>query len=125
MNINELKFAVLAATMALAATGATLVAATPAFGHDLVVNGAPTARVAYADLDLRSQAGVARLEGRVRAAADRLCVGIGIETLAARLDGLTCRNAAIAAAAPQVRHAIEKYAIAQAASGGAITLTVR
>jgi UrcA family protein len=124
MNINELKFAALAAAMALAVTGATIAATTPAFGRDLVVSGAPTARVAYADLDLRSQAGVDRLEGRVRAAADRLCVGIGIETLAARLDGLTCRNAAIEAAAPQVRRAIEKQAFAQAASGGAITLTL-
>ena len=122
MSISELKFAALAAAMALAVTGATIAAATPAFGRDLVVDGRSAVRVTYADLDLRSPAGIARLEGRIRAAADRLCVGIGIETLAARLDGLTCRDSTIAAAAPQVRHAIEKYAAARAASGGAITL---
>jgi UrcA family protein len=124
MNITDLKFAALAAVMAAAVTGATLVAASPAFGAELVVN-APTARVSYADLDLASRAGVHKLVRRVDAAADRLCTGIGIETLADRLDGARCRAATIAAAVPQVRHAVEKYAIAQAARGGAITLTLR
>jgi UrcA family protein len=126
MNITDLKFAALATAMALAVTGATVAAITPAFGADLVVSGntAPTARVSYADLDLRRAAGVAKLDQRVAAAADRLCVGIGIETLAARVDGLQCRDATIAAAAPQVRHAIER-ATAQASAGGAITLTLR
>lgn len=124
MTVNDLKFAALAAVMAVAVTGATLVAATPAFGADLVVN-APTARVSYADLDLSSRAGVTKLVRRVTTAAERLCVGIGIETLASRLDGLTCRRATIDAAAPQVRRAIEKYAVAQAAGGRAITLTLR
>jgi UrcA family protein len=126
MNINELKFAALAVVMAAAVTGATLVAASPAFGAELVVNGAaPTARVSYADLDLASQAGVAKLERRVSAAADRLCVGIGIETLTARLAGQTCRDAAIASAAPQIQRAVAKYATAQAAGGQAITLMLR
>ena len=125
MNVTDLKFAALAAVMAVAVTGATLVAASPAFGADLVTRAAPTARVSYADLDLASRAGVTKLEHRVGAAADRLCLGIGVEQLAARLDELKCRQDAIAAAAPQVRHAIEKYATAQAARGGAITLTLR
>ena len=124
MNITELKFAALAAVMAAAVTGATLVAASPAFGADLVVN-APSARVSYADLDLASRAGVQKLERRVDAAAERLCVGIGVEALADRLAGAKCRDATIAAAAPQIRHAVEKFATAQAARGGAITLTLR
>lgn len=126
MTITEIKFAALATAMALAVTGATLVAAAPAFGAELVVNGntAPTARVSYADLDLRRAAGVAKLERRVAAAADSLCVGIGVQTLAARLEGAKCRDATIAAAAPQVRHAVEA-ATAQASAGGAITLTLR
>jgi UrcA family protein len=127
MNILDLKFAALATAMALAATGATVAAVTPAFGAEMVVNGnaAPTARVAYADLDLHSKAGLARLDGRIRAAADRLCTGIGIEALAARLDALTCRDDAIAAAAPQVERAIARSGIVQTAGGPAITLTVR
>jgi UrcA family protein len=126
MNITELKFAALAAVMAAALTGATLVAATPAFGAELVVNGAaPTARVSYADLDLASPVGVAKLERRVSASADRLCIGIGIETLTARLAGRDCRDAALASAAPQVQRAVARYATAQAVGGRAITLTLR
>lgn len=127
MNITDLKFAALATAMALAVTGATVAATTPAFGAEMVVKGsnAPTARVSYADLDLRHQAGVARLERRVAAAADRLCIGVGIETLAARVDGFKCRDAAITAAAPQVRRAVERAQTAQASAGGAITLTLR
>lgn len=126
MTRTDFKFAALAAAMALAVTGATIAATTPAFGADLVVNGsaAATARVGYADLDLRSPAGITRLERRVAAAADRLCVGIGIETLADRLDGSRCREATIAAAEPQVRHAVERVGMAQASSGRAITLTL-
>ena len=126
MNITDIKFAALATAMALAVTGATVAATTPAFGAELVVNGstAPTARVHYADLDLRRAAGVAKLEQRIEAAADRLCIGTGVETLSARLDGFKCRDATIAAAAPQVRHAIQT-ATAQASAGGAITLTLR
>jgi UrcA family protein len=125
MTRTDFKFAALAAVMALAVTGATFAAATPAFGADLVVNGTiPTARVHYADLDLRSPAGVAKFEQRVAAAADRLCIGTGVETLAARLDGMQCRDATIAAAIPQVRGAIERASTAQASASRAITLTL-
>ncbi|HEX5181786.1 MAG TPA: UrcA family protein [Allosphingosinicella sp.] len=123
MTRTDFKFAALAAAMALAVTGATIVATSPVSAAELVVNGnAPTARVSYADLDLGSPAGVAKLERRVAAAADRLCIGIGEEVLAARLDGFRCRNAAIAAAEPQVRRAVERTA--QASAGRAITLTL-
>lgn len=125
MTRTDFKFAVLASMMALAITGATFAAATPASSAELVVNGAvPTARVHYADLDLHSPAGVTRLERRVAAAADRLCIGIGVETLAARLDGMNCRDATIAAAAPQVRSAIERASMAQASASRAIILTL-
>jgi UrcA family protein len=126
MTRSNHRFAAFAAAMALAVTGATLAAATPVFAADVVVSGttAPTARVDYADLDLRSPAGVARLEHRVADAADRFCVGIGVETLAARLDGSRCRDATIAAAQPQIHRAIERVSTAQASPGRAITLTL-
>jgi UrcA family protein len=126
MTRIEFKLAALAAAMALAVTGGTLAAITPAFGAGLVVSATnvPTARIGYADLDLRSRAGVVKLERRVSAAADRLCVGIGIETLAARLDGFKCHKAAIEMAVPQVRRAVERAGTEQAANGGAITLTL-
>ena len=126
MTRTDFKFAALAVVMAVAVTGATFAVTTPAFGAELVVSGtnAPTARVRYADLDLRNPAGVARLERRVSAAADRLCIGIGVETLATRLDESACRDATIAAAAPQVRSAVERAATAQASASRAITLTL-
>jgi UrcA family protein len=115
----NLKFAFLAAAAAIAVTGATL-AATSAFAADarphLVVQGQgpAAARIAYADLNLASPAGIARLNARVRGAAERLCVGAGVETLGTRLDGLACRDKTIAAAAPQVQRAIGRYAAAVA-----------
>lgn len=126
MTRTDFKFAALAAIMALAVTGATLATTTPASGAELVVNGTtvPTARVGYADLDLRSPDGVARLERRIAAAADRLCIGVGEEALADRLAGFQCRDAAIADAAPQVRRAIDRISTAQASPGRAITLTL-
>jgi UrcA family protein len=126
MTRTDFKFAALAAIMALAVTGATFAATSPASGAELVVNGTnvPTVRVGYADLDLRSTAGVARLERRVAAAADKLCIGVGEEALADRLAGFRCRDATIAAARPQVRRAIDRVSMAQASPGRAITLTL-
>jgi UrcA family protein len=103
------RFAALALAASFAVTGATLASTgAPAYAADLVVSGAPTARVAYDDLNLRSPAGVKRLEHRVRAAAEHLCVVRGEGALRARLDALACRDSAVAAAAPQVRRAIDR-----------------
>lgn len=125
MNLTSLKFAALATVMALAVTGATITAVTPAFGADLVVTGTPpTARVGFADLNLRSEAGVAALKQRVHAAADRLCLSIGVEPLQTRMQTLTCRDGAIASAAPQVRQAIARAAASQPAGNEAVTLTL-
>ncbi len=126
MTRTDFKFAALAAIMALAVTGATLAATTPASGAELVVNGTyvPIVRVGYADLDLRNTAGVAKLQRRVAAAANKLCVGVGEEALADRIAGFQCRDETIAAAQPQVRRAIDRVAMAQASTGRAITLTL-
>ena len=108
MNRLYPRFAALAFAASLAVTGGTLAATgAPAAAADLVVTGstAPTARVSFDDLNLRSEAGLKRLDARIRAAADRLCIGTGTETLQARLEGLACRDAAIASAAPQIQRA--------------------
>lgn len=111
MNMAGLKLTFLAAATALA-IGAAIAATSPAFSRGLVVQGvpAPSARVAYSDLNLSSPAGVARLEGRIHAAADRLCITGGVETLHDKLDALACRDKAIAAADLQVRRAIDLFA---------------
>jgi UrcA family protein len=103
------RFAALALIASFAVTGATLASTgAPAFAADVVVSAPPSARVAYDDLNLRSPAGVKRLEHRVRAAAQHLCVVRGEGALRARLDALACRDAAVAVAAPQVRRAVAR-----------------
>jgi UrcA family protein len=118
MHSLNLKFAGLGALAALAvATGTLAATSAPLHAAELVVTAkAPQARIAYGDLNLRSEAGVARLEARVRAAADRLCTGIGIEALAARVAEGRCRTATVAAAAPQVKKAIDSFASRYAAA---------
>jgi UrcA family protein len=107
------RFAALALAAAFAVTGATLASTgAPAYASDLVVSGAPTARVDYDDLNLRTEAGLKRLDTRIRSAAERLCVGRGVETLQVRLEGLACRDAAVAAAAPQVRRVVAGFGTA-------------
>ena len=108
MNRLYPRFAALALAASLAVTGGTLTATgAPAVAAELVVTGnpAPSARVSHADLNLRSEAGLKRLEARVRAAAAKLCIGTGTETLQSRLEGLACRDSVIAAAAPQIARA--------------------
>jgi UrcA family protein len=111
MNRLYPRFAILAFAASLAVTGGTLTATgAPAAAAELVVTGksVSAAQVAYDDLDLKNAAGLKRLDARVRAAAERLCIGAGTQTLQDRLEGLACRDAAIAAAAPQIRRAAAK-----------------
>jgi UrcA family protein len=113
------RFAALALVASFAVTGATLASTgAPASAAGRVVGGAPAARIAYDDLNLRSPAGVKRLEHRVRAAAEHLCVVRGEGALRARLDALACRDAAIAAAAPQVRRAVARAGAASSLAFG-------
>ncbi|HEX2763338.1 MAG TPA: UrcA family protein [Allosphingosinicella sp.] len=112
------RFAALALAAAFAVSGGTLAAfAAPAAAADIVVTGspAPTAKVAYDDLDLGSAAGLNRLNARIRAAADRLCSDPGVKGLEAQLQAAACRDATIAAAAPQVARAIAQSGFASAA----------
>jgi UrcA family protein len=106
----NLKFAGLALAAALAtsaatlvATGAPAVAATP-----IVVEGtqAPVARVAYDDVNLRSAAGVRKLQARVRRAAEQLCLEPNAKSLQVIADGKACVRVATEQAAPQIERAI-------------------
>jgi len=104
------RFAALALAAAFAVSGATLAATgAPAQAADLSAARAPTAHVRYADLNLRSAEGLRRLQARVRTAAERLCPGSRATALGERREGLVCRDAAIAGAAPQVRRAVAEY----------------
>jgi UrcA family protein len=85
----------------------TLAAAAPA-APPIVVEGQqqPTATVSYADLDLGSAAGRARLDNRIRQAAKRLCIDDRVRDLADRLDQKSCLSFAVASARPQIEQAI-------------------
>ena len=112
MNTLNLKFAALGALAAIAVTTGTLAAtAAPLRAAELVVTArTPQARIAYDDLNLASQAGLARLEARVRAATERLCSVQGVSDLHTQAAARECRSEATAQAAAQVGRAIELFA---------------
>ncbi len=120
ITIN-VKFAGLAFAAALATSAAALVAtgAPAAAATPIVVEATqvPTARVAHDDLNLRTAAGVRRLQARVRRAAEQLCVEPNSKSLQVVADGKACVRVAIDQAAPQVDKAIGIQA-AQIGAGG-------
>jgi UrcA family protein len=121
MIVHKLKFAALAVAAALATTGGGIAAlGAPAFAAEIKGPATVVATVRYDDLNLRTGAGVDRLNARIRAAADRLCIEPGVKGLDAGLAGIECRDALIAAAAPKVRAAVAGKASEYAAS--AVTL---
>jgi UrcA family protein len=120
ITIN-LKFAGLAFAVALATSAATLVAtgAPAAAATPIVVEATqvPTARVGHEDLNLRTAAGVRRLQARVRRAAEQLCLEPNSKSLQVVADGKACVRVAIEQASPQVDQAIGIQA-AQIGAGG-------
>jgi UrcA family protein len=117
MNIARLRLALSTIAAAALALGTAVAATSPVLARE-PGPAAPAARVVYADLNLGTAAGIARLNARVRAAAERLCATGGIETLDTRLDILACRGRTIAAAAPKVRRAIDRFAAERKVSEG-------
>jgi UrcA family protein len=87
-------------------------AASAASANPIVVSAAspPTAHVAYSDLDLASSAGQARLEGRIRAAAESLCVTRGEEALEDLLADRSCYRAAVASGLQQMDRLVQQQA---------------
>jgi UrcA family protein len=88
----NLKTRSIAGTFAIAATMITVAAATPLRAET------PSARVAYGDLDLGTQAGVSALNSRIRRAADRVCS----DNRGNPIEEARCRSQAIASANSQV-----------------------
>lgn len=85
---------------------ALLLAAAPATVSAQEAPQTASIRVGYADLDLGSSAGIAKLDARLALAADKLCKrGITPELAQARA-AYRCRVAALAAAEDQRRLAI-------------------
>jgi UrcA family protein len=103
----------------------------PALAMAASLIGAPTPEVpesqlvTYADLNLHSAQGKARLEQRVRAAADRLCRENDRATPDGGYLNTKCFQAAVADGAQQMQLAVARIENRQASSGSAIKLSRR
>jgi UrcA family protein len=75
--------------------------AAPALAED-----APQLRVSYADLDLSTREGAARLERRVAAAAKVVCGVADTRDIAMQTKTRACRKAALASAQAPMRQAV-------------------
>lgn len=114
MNALHGKLAGLAFAAALATSGLTLVAlGAPAYAAAPAAY--PTVTVAHADLNLGSEAGVRKLEARVRHAAQQLCLTPGVKTPKLYSAERNCVKQTIANAAPQVREAVARQGATRSA----------
>lgn len=101
-------------------------ASVPAFGQPpIIVEGLPTAIVSYADLDLSNPAGQQALNGRVRRAAEQLCVDNRVRDLARTQTGRACLSFALNHAQGQVQQAIADFGNQQFAARQTITVAGR
>ena len=110
----------------LAFIGAVASGARPAAAEIITVTGdAPTARVSYADLNLQSESGRARLQQRIRGAAADLCLEDNIGTLDARLARRACFTAAVSDRYRQLDELVTTHVSGTAAASVAITIPAR
>ncbi|MEA3060671.1 MAG: hypothetical protein QOJ94_452 [Sphingomonadales bacterium] len=72
----------------------------------ITVEGAPSARVSYAELNLFSPKGRDVLNGRIHRAAERLCTDDRVRDLRREMAGRDCIAAAVASAQPQIERAL-------------------
>jgi len=121
-------FKIGAATLAIAIASLGLPATLQAAEKPLLVEGqsdVPTVHVSYADLNLASQAGVDRLEARVRRAATRLCIDPGYQPLGLAMAGMRCKAEAIEGASGQIEVAVARFQSAGYAARSRIAVAVR
>ena len=96
----------------------------------LIVEGVieqPVIYVSYADLNLANEAGVARLNRRVRTAATRLCMQNGFQGVTQEMRDHACRADALTNARRQIDIAVANFGKSQyaAASGKTIAVALR
>ena len=75
----------------------------------------PVAHVSYADLNLASSEGRARLEGRISAASEDLCTATADRTVEEHLSARTCYEDAVASGLRQMNGAVQQQASASSA----------
>jgi UrcA family protein len=86
----------------IAAAAALLSTTASAHVSGMFVQGAPTARVNYADINLQTVAGRDRLTRRIRSAASLLCNEATVEPLEMRMERIECYRFAVASGTAQV-----------------------
>lgn len=115
--MNRMKIG--AAGLAAAMT-ALIIPATAHAGEQPVVVEAvldrPVVYVSYADLNLSEQAGLERLNRRVRAAATRLCIEPGRQSIADETRDIACRDDALENASRQIEIAVASFGTSQYAA---------
>jgi UrcA family protein len=82
-------------------------------------------RVGYSDLDLTTDAGVHRLQDRVRFAASKLCIESGVQSLPAKIAGKECFNAAYADGLDQITNVVEARRASRAGRGWSIRVPAK
>ncbi len=90
--------------VSLAFAASAAFAALPAAAQSVQISedGSYRASIHYGDLNLASSAGMRTLEGRVDAAADRICGVAKAPTRAAFKEAADCRDTITSAARPQL-----------------------
>jgi UrcA family protein len=76
----------------------------------IAIEGRPSARVSYAELNLNGPSGIAVLNGRVHRAAETLCLDSRVRDLGRASAGTACVAEALASARPQIERAIASAA---------------
>jgi UrcA family protein len=98
----------------------------PALGQaPIVVEGLPSVTVTFADLDLSSPDGQARLNSRVRRAAEQLCIEHAARDLVRSALARHCMKTALSDAHRQMEQAIAQFGAAQFAGRTTITVAGR
>ena len=87
---------------ASAALAVSLLAIAPAQAQS-ADTAARSANVAYGDLNLQTESGLATFRGRVKAAANRLCGRTAVVPLAEALEAAKCHTQLISDAEQQVK----------------------
>lgn len=116
MKIKGAGFAIAAGLIVISTAGQ---AEKPPYIVDGVLD-APTARVSYSDLNLRTEAGVHALEARVRRAATMICMEPQIRELPRVVNRRNCFNTAMTRAEEDIHRAASQFGTVTVAGGAPI-----
>ncbi|MDQ4088006.1 MAG: UrcA family protein [Pseudomonadota bacterium] len=120
------KFVTIASTLRLSAIVSALAFAAPAQaqGIEVTAKPVPTAAVSFADLDLGSPAGVARLKNRIETAASGLCRTNAVEPVDMKVARRSCYRHALGSGFRQMDQILASRSDGPASTAAAASLTI-